>query len=206
MIVLFLMALLRPVSAPAIESAPGWLESFHRGDRSALEEAYRHNVKAVIDEASRLLRSADAETVAHEVFFRVLSDERMRRGFLGGSLGAWLRVVARRAAIDLLRRRRREDGPLDDDRFHDYPADPTREHEERDARVMVDRFRAEVLPDKYKALFEVRFMRQLAQRDAANELGLSRSTLAYQEERVRELLKTFLLERAALGSRGAVET
>lgn len=203
---LFLMALLRPASESAMESAPGWLESFHRGDRRALEDAYRHHVKAVVDEASRLLRSADAETVAHEVFFRVLSDARMREGFHGGSLGAWLRVVTRRAAIDLLRRRRREDGPLDEDRLHDYPADPDREHEEHDAKVLVDRFRVEVLPDKYKALFEVRFMRQLAQRDAANELGMSRSTLAYQEERVRELLKTFLLERAVHGSRGALES
>lgn len=200
------MALLRPVPATAIESTPGWLESFHRGDRRALEDAYRHHVKAVVDEASRLLRSADAETVAHEVFFRVLSDEQMRRGFHGGSLGAWLRVVARRAAIDLLRRRRREDGPMDEDRLHDYPADPGREQEERDAKVLVDRFRVEILPEKYKALFEVRFMRQLAQRDAANELGIGRSTLAYQEERVRELLKTFLLERAAPGSREARES
>ncbi|HRG96368.1 MAG TPA: RNA polymerase sigma factor [Polyangiaceae bacterium] len=192
-----LMALLRPVSELAIESAPGWLEAFHRGDRAALEAAYRHHVRSVVDEAARLLRSADAETVAHEVFYRVLTDARMRESFHGGNVGAWLRIIARRAAIDLLRKRRREDGPVEDDMLTDTPADPTREHEERDARVLVERFRAEVLPARYRALFEVRFLGQLAQREAADKLGMSRSTLAYQEERVRDLLKAFLLERAA---------
>jgi RNA polymerase sigma-70 factor (ECF subfamily) len=201
-IALFFMALLRPVSVEPTESAPGWLESFHRGDRPALEHVYRRNVRAVVDEAARLLRGPDAETVAHEVFFRVLSDERMRRGFHGGDMRAWLRVVTRRAAIDLLRKRRREDGPFDEEGMHDYPADATREHEERDAKVLVDRFRAEVLPERYRDLFEVRFIRQLAQREAADALGMSRSTLAYQEDRVRELLKAFLLER---GGRDSLE-
>jgi RNA polymerase sigma-70 factor (ECF subfamily) len=191
------MALLRPAPGAAVEPDPSWLEAFHRGDRAALEEVYRHHVRPVVDEASRLLRSADAETVAHEVFFRLLTETRMREGFHGGNLGAWLRVIARRAAIDLLRKRRREDGPVDEDAPSAYPPDPTREHEERDARVLVERFRREILPDKYRALFEVRFLGQLAQREAAEKLGLSRSTLAYQEERVRELLKAFLLERAA---------
>ncbi len=196
MILAFLMALLRPVPEAAIEAAPGWLEAFHRGDRAALEATYRRHVRPVVDEASRLLRSADAETVAHEVFYRVLTDARMREGFHGGDLGAWLRVIARRAAIDLLRKRRRE-GPVEDDMLTDIPADPTREHEARDAKVLVERFRAEVLPERYRALFEVRFLGQLAQREAADKLGMSRSTLAYQEERVRELLKAFLLEGAA---------
>jgi RNA polymerase sigma-70 factor (ECF subfamily) len=193
----FLMALVRPVDERAIESAPGWLEAFHRGDRTALEETYRHHVRPVVDEASRLLRSADAETVAHEVFYRVLTDGRMRESFHGGNLGAWLRIVARRAAIDLLRKRRREDGPLDDDMLTDYLPDTTREHEERDAKVLVERFRTEVLPEKFLRLFEVRFLGQVAQREAADLLGMSRSTLAYQEERVRELLKAFLLKRDA---------
>jgi len=187
------MALMRPAPVSAPETAPGWLEAFHRGERAALEEAYRIHVRAVVDEAARLLRSADAETIAHEVFLRMLSDARMRESFHGGSLGAWLRIVARRAAIDLLRRRRREDGPIDDDALSATAADPERDHEERDAKRLVARFREEVLPEKYRPLFEVRFMEQLAQREAAEKLGMRRSTLAYQEERVRELLRAFLL-------------
>jgi len=40
------------------------------------------------------------ETLVHEVFFRLLNDEPLRRGFRGGSFAAWLRVIARNQAID----------------------------------------------------------------------------------------------------------
>ncbi len=200
MILAFLMALLRPVTHPAsAESAAGWLEAFHRGDRDVLESSYRRHVSAVVDEAAKLLRSADAETVAHEVFYRLLTEARMRASFDGSNLGAWLRVVARRAAIDLLRKRRHEEPPVDDEALAGVPPDPTRDDEERDAKRLIERFRAEVLPEKYRRLFEVRFLEQLAQREAAEKLGISRSTLAYQDERVRELLKAFLLDTSARG-------
>ena len=58
---------------------------------------------------------------------------------------------------------------------------------------------AEILPEKYAPLFQVRFLEQLPQREAADKLGMSRSTLAYQEARVRELLTTFLLTTSPKG-------
>lgn len=62
--------------------------------------------------------------------------------------------------------------------------------------MLVERFQREVLPPKYRALFDARFLRQLPQREAARELGIERSTLAYQEQRVRELLESFFLDGA----------
>jgi RNA polymerase sigma-70 factor, ECF subfamily len=59
--------------------------------------------------------------------------------------------------------------------------------------MLVERFRTEVLPEKLRPLFEARFIRQIPQRDAAEELGIPRSTLVYQEQQIRELLETFLL-------------
>lgn len=194
MILAFFMALGGPVAEVARALSPDWLASFHRGDTTTLEGAYRAHVRSVVDEAARLLRTADAETIAHDVFLRLLSDPSMREGFRGGDLGAWLRTIARRSAIDLLRRRRREELTIDGDDLPEPPPDPTRERDERDAKLLVDRFRTEILPEKYRALFDVRFLRQLSQRDAAEALGIRRSTLAYQEERVRQLLTTFLLD------------
>ncbi|NPC78158.1 RNA polymerase subunit sigma-70, partial [Pyxidicoccus fallax] len=54
-------------------------------------------------------------------------------------------------------------------------------------------FRREHLPAKWAPVFEARFVRQLSQREAAAALGLHRTTLAYQELRIRSLLKKFLL-------------
>lgn len=192
----YLMALFRP-SGEARATDEAWLGAFHEGERRALEEVYVGHVRAVVDEAKKLLRTADAETVAHEIFCRMLADASMRESFRGGNLGAWLRTVTRRAAIDLLRKRRREAPAPDDDTW--VTPDPARDDEERDAKRLVERFRAEILPEKYAPLFQVRFLEQLPQREAADKLGMSRSTLAYQENRVRELLATFLLTTSPKG-------
>lgn len=172
-----------------------WLARFHDGDGATLEQCYRNHAGRVLGAASRVVRDVDAETVTHEVFYRLLTDASMRAGFRGGDLGAWLCVVARRRAIDLARRMKREVSARGSDPDLAAPSvDGAREHEAADARRLVARFQSEVLPDKYRALFEVRFLRQLSQREAAAELGIERSTLAYQEQRVRELLERFILD------------
>jgi hypothetical protein len=65
------------------------------------------------------------------------------------------------------------------------------------AQAVIGRFRREVLPEKWRSVFEARFIRQLSQREAATEIGITRTTLAYQEMRVRSLLERFLLTNAA---------
>lgn len=166
-----------------------WLRAFHAGRRDVIEACYREHFAKVVAAAARVLRDVDAETVAHEVFYRLLTDAEMRATFHGGNLGGWLSVVAHRAAIDHLRRLRREAEPLDDA----ARADDARASDEVEAKMLVERFRREVLPEKYAALFELRFLRQLPQREAARELGMHRTTLVYQEQRIRELLERFLL-------------
>ncbi|MBL8610271.1 MAG: sigma-70 family RNA polymerase sigma factor [Myxococcales bacterium] len=167
-----------------------WLDRFHAGERGVLEACYREHVGGVLAKATRILRGVDAETVTHEVFYRLLSDEKTRRGFTGGSFGSWIGRVATNAAIDHHRRRRREvEGDADT-----LDADPARFDEEVEAKMLVERFRREKLPEKWAGVFDARFLRQLPQREAAAELGMQRSTLAYQEEQIRALLTAFLLD------------
>lgn len=169
-----------------------WLDAFHAGERWALEDCYREHSARVIAAARGVLGGVDAETVTHEVFFRLLSQPKMREGFRGGNLGAWLVQVAMNAAIDDLRRRRREvvmpATSAVDERVAVEPS------QELDAKLLVDRFRSAVLPPELDSVFEARFLRQLTQRDAAQELGIPRSTLVYQEQRIRTMLEEFLLD------------
>jgi RNA polymerase sigma-70 factor (ECF subfamily) len=178
-----------------VSAAPRWaldakeLEEFHRGTRPVIERVYREHFKTVAGAVSKFVHGADQETVIHEVFLRLITDESLRRNFTGGSLAAWLGTVSRHHAIDYQRRRDRE-LPIED-----APVEiegPDRFAQAAEARLLIERFRDEVLPAKWQRLFEVRFAQQLDQRQAAEALGISRTTLAYQEHRVRSLLHRFL--------------
>ncbi len=174
----------------AAPEKPGWLAAFHAGERWTIEGCYREHAARVIAVARGVLGPVDAETVAHEVFYRLLSDARMRESFDGGNLGAWLTQVATNAAIDTFRRRRREVLGDEEEKGSAAPAID----DEADARMLIERFRKEHLPPKWVPLFEARFIRRISQRDAARELDLPRTTIVYQEQRIRELLERFLLE------------
>jgi len=168
-----------------------WLAEFHAGDRAVLEQCYRDHYASVVRAVGRLLAGADAETVTHEVFYRLLTKPHLRENFQGGHFDAWLTHVATNAARDFLRRYRREQSELPE---HAAASEGAPESgAETDAKVMVERFRRERLPADLAGVFEARFMRQLAQREAASELGMPRTTLVYQEQRIRALLREFLL-------------
>jgi RNA polymerase sigma-70 factor (ECF subfamily) len=167
----------------------GFLSAFHAGERWAIEAAYREHASRVIGAARRLVGPVDAETITHEVFYRLLSNPQTRASFRGGNLGAWLSQVAVRSAVDDLRKRRRETSEPTEAELGDSDGAA----DELEAKILIDRFRAEVLAPEDAPLFEARFIRHLPQRDAARELGIPRSTLTYQEQRIREQLERFLL-------------
>jgi RNA polymerase sigma-70 factor (ECF subfamily) len=175
-----------------------WLEAFHRGDRRVLHECYVDHVDTAERAIRGILEGADKETVIHELFFRLISDGEVRAKFRGGSLRAWIGVAARNLAIDYARRRRREQ-PAD---LAPHATDGSHPHTtiegSIEARQVVARFRETHLPEKYRRVFDARFVQQLDQSEAARALGMHRTTLVYQESRIRKILKSFLLRNAEL--------
>jgi RNA polymerase sigma-70 factor (ECF subfamily) len=169
------------------------LPDFHAGDSATIAACYRAHYDAIFSTVTRVLQGVDAETVIHEVFCRLLSSREMRESFRGGNLGAWLATVARNLAIDFARARDREVGEVGPEMHAHNPEEEI--DEELEAKRLIEQFRREVLPSQYEAVFESRFIKQLPQREAAAGLSLPRSTLTYQEQRVRALLQRFLLGR-----------
>ncbi len=170
-----------------------WLACFHAGQRGAMEDCYREHFATVEKTVGQILYGADKETVIHEVFFRLLSDRQARLGFQGGSLRAWIATVARNRAIDYLRRHRREQVVDPEVAAGLAGGEESRCEERTEAKILVERFCREQLPDRLAPVFEARFIKQLSQREAARELGMRRTTLAYREGRIRILLRRFLL-------------
>jgi RNA polymerase sigma-70 factor (ECF subfamily) len=172
-----------------------WLAAFHSGDRAAVEQCYRGHYRTVAAAVGRMLPMADSETVTHEVFYRLLTDPRLRANFRGGNFAAWITRVATHSAIDFQRRCRFEQSgrAVVSEPAVDALAAAARVDDELDAKALVERFRRECLPPQWAGVFDARFLRQLPQRDAARELGIQRTTLVYRELRIRRLLTQFLL-------------
>jgi len=169
-----------------------WLEYFYSGNRKVMQECYTDFFDTVFQSVGRVIEGADQETVVHEVFFRLLSEEKMRRRFTGDSLGAWLSTVARNRAIDFWRKYHREENAEPD--FMDSIEHPGSfgSIDRSEARITLERFHDEVLPLKLKPVFKARFIQGLSQREAAESLGVLRTTLAYQEHQVKRELRSFL--------------
>jgi RNA polymerase sigma-70 factor, ECF subfamily len=172
-----------------------WLRAFHAGDRACMTECYQEHFDVVAQAVGAVLSGSDRETVVQEVFFRLLTDPLLRAAFQGGSLAGWLRVVARNQAIDQIRRRRLEVLVPDATAVIDATACVEDDPEQTlHVRLTLQRFRAQVLPAKWEAVFLARFVQQQDQPTAARALRMRRTTLAYQEYRIRNLLRRFVLK------------
>jgi len=188
------MATASRTSKPDWRESDPWIDRFHQGSPDIIEELYHAHFERVARAVGSVLDGADKETTIHEVFFRLLSSEQARLGYRGGSFGAWISTVARNQAIDHLRRRRLEE-PVGSAGDLPENGDGRDTFQERiDAQLMVQRFREECLPAKWSKVFEARFIQQLDQSEAARCLGVHRTTLIYQEYRVRKLLERFFLK------------
>ncbi len=174
------------------EGPPG-LAAFHEGDRAALELIYRAHHARVVAAACRVLQPVDAETVTHEVFYQLIASAVMRSGFIGGDVGAWLGRVVTNRAIDHRRRYARET-ELSLEHAAPPASTPCEAPDRLSAQLVIERFRRDRLPAKWARVFEARFIDQLGQRETARALRMSRTTLVYQEQRVRALLLRFALQ------------
>ena len=173
----------------ATEDQLPWLQRFWAGDRELLGAIYEEHFCRVERAVRRVLRGADVESVVHEVFFRLVAERPFRERFRGGSLGGWLATVGRNRAIDLIRRRSRESSlEVSHLRKAKWRAEADETLTHREARDFVAHFKDNVLPAKYRAVFEARFIQELTQREAAAALDMPRTSLAYQESNIRQLL------------------
>jgi RNA polymerase sigma-70 factor (ECF subfamily) len=189
-------AMSRPVAPPKVAAAPlDWLAEFHAGSRAVLSECYVDHFTSVERAVGRILKGADRETVIHEIFFRLMTNEDLRRTFQGGSFRAWINTIARNQAVDYWRRQQFEiPAGAPEDLVGDRE-DASRFEDRVEAQMTIDRFRSECLPAKWRKVFDARFIQQLDQPEAARVLGMHRTTLVYQEYRVRNLLKRFVLRK-----------
>jgi RNA polymerase sigma-70 factor, ECF subfamily len=146
----------------------GLLTRMGQRDENAMEEIFRRYSGAVYSVALRVLHdSAQAEDVLQEVFLQLwrhpVTFVQQR-----GSLGAWLVVVARNRAIDLLRRRKLTD-PVEEVAL----ASSLNVADEAERNTTMQKVRQAIagLPDEQRKALELAYFEGLSHTEIANRTG-----------------------------------
>jgi len=155
-----------------------------QGDENAMEDIFRRYSGAVYSVALRVLHdTGQAEDVMQEIFLQLW---RKPGAFVQGrgSLGAWLVVVARNRAIDLLRRRKPSDS-VDDVVL----ASPINVADEAERNTMIEKVRRVIadLPAEQRRSLELAYFEGLSHTEIASRTG---DPLGTVKTRVRQALIT----------------
>ena len=144
------------------------LQRVREGDQGAMAEVFDRYSRAVYSVALRILKdSGHAEDVMQEIFFQVWrNSESFVQG--RGSLGAWLVVVARNRAIDLLRRRKPTDSV--DEVILASPSNLASEAEHNAMMEKVQKVLQGLPPEQQKSM-ELAFFEGLSHSEIAERTG-----------------------------------
>jgi RNA polymerase sigma-70 factor (ECF subfamily) len=165
-------------------------ERLHRGQPEALEDCYRRFGPLVMSYLSRYLPRPDIEDVLQRVFFEVWRAH--DRYDPGQPLRPWVLGIARKRAIDQLRKRRDAVVPLDARR--EVSGEDGREAAERLGWADELRAALELLPDLQRRVLELAYFHGYTQPEIAAALGVPLGTVKTRTSRGLQRLAG-LLER-----------
>ena len=157
------------------------------GDHDALTDLFRRYAQQVLDVAYRLTRSTDeAEDVLQDIFVGL---PEALRGYDGsGSLGAWLRRLATRAALLRLRSEKRRA------RWHHEAArdQPSRAVPTAiESRLTLERYLAR-MPEDLRVVYVLKEVEGYSHTDIGDILGITVGASEVRLHRARRFLKTRL--------------
>jgi RNA polymerase sigma factor (sigma-70 family) len=148
-------------------------ERLNRGEPTALEEAYRSLGPLVMSYVGRYVPQPDVEDVVQRVFYEVWRVH--ERYDPGQSLRGWVLGIARKRAIDHLRKRRDVVVPIDS--MRDIAGEDGREFADR--LVWADELRAALglLPDLQRDVIEMAYFDGYTQSEIAVALDIPLGTV-----------------------------
>jgi len=170
-----------------------------KGDDSAFEELVRTYEKKVYHLALRMCGNPDdAYEIAQEAFISAWKGLRFFRG--ESSFSTWLYRLASNAAIDFIRREKRQSGPgdfsLDDEDTYIEPSDPSpspqQQAEGAELRQALAKGLAHLSPEHRQVLL-LRELQGLSYDEIAESLDLDLGTVKSRIARAREKLRKYLL-------------
>jgi RNA polymerase sigma-70 factor (ECF subfamily) len=176
------------------------IEACKQGRSEGFEELIRLTERDVYSLALRLTGNPeDAADVTQETYLRLLRSIRSFRG--EAKFSTWLYRVTSSVAITHLRKRarRRNEIPLEDEEWREWPAGPGGEPgAELDRRLLADRLDAalQTLPEGYRSVVVMRDVYGLGLDEVGEALGITAGAAKVRLFRARQKLKDLLFEDA----------
>jgi RNA polymerase sigma-70 factor (ECF subfamily) len=143
------------------------------GEEGAINECYSALGPMVLGYLRRFVPRDEAEDVLQRVFYEVWKNR--DRYDPTRSLEAWVLGIARKRAIDRLRRRHATIVPIDE--LRDIAGDDGRELAERYARASEVRAALERLPQEQREALALAYFGDLTQTEIAERLGVPLGTV-----------------------------
>jgi RNA polymerase sigma factor (sigma-70 family) len=169
-----------------------------QGDREAFAVLYQRRFQGVYDFAARILQDSDiAADVVQTTFIKTW--EQLNQGKIPRSIKAWIYTLARNAAIDELRRRKRvvayTEGEAGEIQLQTYAKidpdklpDPQAILEDKELSDLVWRAAAALRPEEY-ALLDLSLRQGLTADELSESLGLRKGTLYTRLSRLKDSLE-----------------
>ncbi len=175
-----------------------YLASIRDGtDRARFERLYQTNHQRMARLAAQILgpgpRSEDA---VHDAFMKLIQHFDELRDRPEERLSAWLAVVVRNTALDMLRRGRFE---TDMENVSWEPAVPA---DEGQFQALVALIRK--MPEEYRRVLELRFVAEWSMAEIGRELGISEGAVKTRVFRGRRMLIEQLRKEGYLDGRASV--
>ena len=175
------------------------VQAARRGDDRAFEELVRTYEKKVYHLALRMCgNQEDAYEVAQEAFLSAWRGMKFFRG--DSSFSTWLYRLTSNAAIDFMRRERRQNAPdsvsLDDEEVYTEPADSAPSPHQQAERSELRQALAEglrTLSPEHRQVLLLRELQGLSYEEIAQALDLDLGTVKSRIARAREKLRKYLV-------------
>jgi RNA polymerase sigma-70 factor (ECF subfamily) len=179
------------------------IEECKQGRPDAFEELIRLTQRDVYSLALRLTGNPDdAAEVTQETYIRLLRSIPSFRG--EAKFSTWLYRVTSSVAITSLRKRRRNEVPLESEEWQDWHAPASTEPgAELDRRELAERLDEALrsLPDGYRTVVVLRDVYGLPLDEVGGQLGISEGAAKVRLHRARQRLKEMLYEDRPAESR-----
>lgn len=156
------------------------------GDSDAMQRLYRDFAPVVHGLLLSYVQRADADDLTHDVFETALL--RLRELREAAAFPGWIVSIARRAALDALRRR-----PAFIEAEPEHIADPHSIEDQLEAERAMVALRA--LPETYRETMVLRLVEGLSGAEIAERTGLTPGSVRVNLHRGMALLRTALAQR-----------